>query len=101
MKCLSAAFDVLPTALGLGFQQMRVGSDGAVSTAHNALSMAASFRLSEAAARREARAVAQVCAAWRAQFEQTGVTASDLDELGRFIDRPGLVAEREAFLRSP
>jgi hypothetical protein len=42
-----------------------------------------------------------VCAAWRAQFEQTGVTASDLDELGRFIDRPGLVAEREAFLRSP
>ena len=92
---------LMDDALGLGFQQMRVGSDGAVSTARNALSMAASFRLSAAAARREARAVAQVCAGWRAHFEQIGVTSADLDELGRFLDRPGLVTEREAFLRGP
>lgn len=98
---LSPAFDVLPTALGLGFQQMRVGKDGAVSTARNALSMAASFRLSAAAARREARSVALVCAGWRTHFGQIGVTASDLDELGRFIDRPGLIGEREAFLQGP
>jgi serine/threonine-protein kinase HipA len=93
---LSPAFDVLPTAQGLGYQQMRVGTEGAVSTVRNALSMAASFRLSAAEARREARAVAQVCAEWRAHFAQVGVRAADLELLGRFIDRPALVGEREA-----
>jgi serine/threonine-protein kinase HipA len=95
---LSPAFDVLPTAQGLGYQQMRVGTEGAVSTARNALSMAASFRLSAAEARREARAVAQVCAEWRAHFAQVGVRAADLELLGRFIDRPALVAARAALV---
>jgi serine/threonine-protein kinase HipA len=93
---LSPAFDVLPTAQGLGYQQMRVGTEGTVSTVRNALSMAASFRLSAAEARREARAVAQVCAEWRAHFAQVGVRAADLELLGRFIDRPALLGEREA-----
>ena len=95
---LSPAFDVLPTAQGLGYQQMRVGTQGAVSTANNALSMAASFRLSAAEARREAREVARVCAEWRAHFAQVGVRAADLELLGRFIDRPALVAERAALV---
>jgi serine/threonine-protein kinase HipA len=95
---LSPAFDVLPTAQGLGYQQMRVGTEGAVSTARNALSMAASFRLSAAEARREARSVAQVCAGWRAHCAQVGVRAADLELLGRFIDRPALVGERAALL---
>lgn len=95
---LSPAFDVLPTAQGLGYQQMRVGTQGAVSTANNALSMAASFRLSAAEARREARSVAQVCAGWRAHFAQVSVRAADLELLGRFIDRPALVGERAALL---
>ena len=95
---LSPAFDVLPTAQGLGYQQMRIGTEGAVSTARNALSMAASFRLSAAEARREARAVAQVCAEWRAHFAQVGVGSADLELLGRFIDRPALVGERAALL---
>jgi serine/threonine-protein kinase HipA len=93
---LSPAFDVLPTAQGLGYQQMRVGTDGAVSTARNALSMAASFRLSAAEARREAREVAQVCASWREHFAHEGVSAADRDWLGRFVDGAALVAEREA-----
>ncbi|MFN7642890.1 MAG: type II toxin-antitoxin system HipA family toxin [Burkholderiales bacterium] len=93
---LSPAFDVLPTAQGLGYQQMRVGTEGTVSTVRNALSMAASFRLSAAEARREAGAVAQVCSGWRAHFAQVGVGAADLELLGRFIDRPALVGEREA-----
>jgi serine/threonine-protein kinase HipA len=93
---LSPAFDVLPTAQGLGYQQMRVGTEGTVSTVRNALSMAASFRLSAAEARREAGAVAQVCSGWRAHFAQVGVGAADLALLGRFIDRPALVGEREA-----
>lgn len=95
---LSPAFDVLPTAQGLGYQQMRIGTEGAVSTARNALSMAASFRLSAAEARREARSVAQVCAGWRAHCAQVGVRAADLELLGRFIDRPALVGERAALL---
>jgi len=93
---LSPAFDVLPTAQGLGYQQMRVGTDGAVSTARNALSMAASFRLSAAEARREAREVAQVCESWREHFARGGVSAADRDWLGRFVDGEALVAEREA-----
>jgi serine/threonine-protein kinase HipA len=93
---LSPAFDVLPTAQGLGHQQMRVGMEGTVSTVRNALSMAASFRLSAAEARHEAGAVAQVCAGWRSHFAQVGVGAADLELLGRFIDRPALVGEREA-----
>ena len=97
---LSPAFDVLPTALGLGYQQMRVGTDGAASTARNLMSMAASFRLSAADARREARDVAHVCAGWRAHFAQTGVRAADLDLLGRVVDRPFLLEQREALLRA-
>jgi serine/threonine-protein kinase HipA len=95
---LSPAFDVLPTAQGLGYQRMRVGTEGAVSTARNVLSMAASFGLSAAEARREARAVAQVCAEWRAHFAQVGVGTADRELLGRFIERPALVGERAALL---
>ncbi len=62
------------------------------------LSKAASFRLSAAEARREARQVAQVCSGWRAHFAQVGVGAADLALLGRFIDRPALVRERAALL---
>lgn len=98
---LSPAFDVLPTAQGLGYQQMRVGADGTASTAGNALSMAASFRLSAAQARHEARAVAQVCSAWREHFGQVGVSAADLEQLARFIDRPALLEQRRDLLRAP
>ncbi len=95
---LSPAFDVLPTAQGLGHQQMRVGTDGTVSTARNALSMAASFRLSAADARREARAVAQVCSGWREHFGRVGVSGEDLEQLARFMDRPALVEQRAELL---
>ena len=42
---LSPAFDVLPSGQALGYQQMRVGRDGATSTLANALSEHRSFAL--------------------------------------------------------
>ncbi|MES2089425.1 MAG: HipA domain-containing protein, partial [Pseudomonadota bacterium] len=42
---LSPAFDVLPTGQALGYQSMVVGSEGAVSSIENALSMASAYGL--------------------------------------------------------
>jgi serine/threonine-protein kinase HipA len=96
---LAPAFDVLPTAQGLGYQQMRVGAAQADSTIDNALSEAAQFGLSKDAARREAAKVARVCAGWREHFAQAGVSARDIDYLAVFIDREFLKAQRDALVR--
>jgi serine/threonine-protein kinase HipA len=94
---LAPAFDVLPTAQGLGFQQMRVGKDGADATLDNALSEARYFGLTPAAARDEAGAVARVCDGWTAHFEAAGVAAKDIEYLAQFIDRDFLRKQRKAF----
>jgi serine/threonine-protein kinase HipA len=98
---LAPAFDVLPTAQGLGYQQMRVGERGAESTLDNAMSACAQFGLKPAAAR---VLVAEVCAGvqqWKASFAQEGVSANDLDHLARFVDREALAAQRREFMRLP
>lgn len=92
---LAPAFDVLPSAQGLGYQQMRIGRDGADSTVENALSEAALFGLSGAEARAQAAQVANVCAGWKKHFTQAGVSASDVDYLARFIDRDFLRSQRD------
>jgi len=94
---LAPAFDVLPTAQALGYQQMRVGANANDSTIHNALSEAAQFGLSKAESMAETARVAQVCALWKSHFAQSGVTARDLEYLSQFIDRDFLVAQRTEF----
>ena len=91
---LAPAFDVLPTGQALGYQQMRVGRDATDSTIENALSEPALFGLSTGEARAEASEVAIVCGGWKAHFAKTGVTASDVDYLSRFIDRAFLLEQR-------
>jgi serine/threonine-protein kinase HipA len=93
---LAPAFDVLPSAQGLGYQQMRVGRDGADATMENALSEAALFGLSEKEARAQAASVASACAAWQSHFRKAGVSAHDIDYLARFIDRDFLRDQRNS-----
>jgi serine/threonine-protein kinase HipA len=92
---LAPAFDVLPTAQGLGYQQMRVGKDGADSTLENAFSEAALFGLSASEARKQAAQVAKVCSSWKEHFARSGVSAADLEYLARFVDRDFLKDQRE------
>lgn len=94
---LSPAFDVLPTGQALGYQQMRVGRDGAVSSMDNALSEAHLFGLSEADARKDIRWVARVVNGWHAHFAACGVCPADLDLLSSQIDRADLLGQRQAF----
>lgn len=96
---LSPAFDVLPSGQALGYQQMRVGTDGADSTLENALSTSAQFGLSKDAARREARLVARTVARWREHFAGLGVVQGDIELLVEQIDRPFLREQRDAFAK--
>jgi len=96
---LAPAFDVLPTAQAMGYQQMRVGRDAADATIENALSEAALFGLSADEARAEAAEVASVCGGWRAHFANAGVTASDIDYLSQFIDREFLLRQRSDLMK--
>lgn len=98
---LSPAFDVLPSGHALGYQQMRVGLQGAESTLTNALSEHRAFALTLAQAQQVASQVAQVVSHWQEAFASQGVTAADLALLARAIDRPFLKAQREAFLEAP
>jgi serine/threonine-protein kinase HipA len=91
---LAPAFDVLPAGQGLGYQQMRVGRDGADSTLENAYSEAALFALSTDEAMAEATQVARVCEQWKAHFAQAGVGSADIEYLSQFIDRDFLLAQR-------
>lgn len=94
---LSPAFDVVPAAQSLGYQQMRVGADGTDATLDNALSECRQFGLERAAAIDEVRRVCDVVAGWQAHFRRAGVGERDVAELARHIDRPALKAQREAF----
>lgn len=94
---LSPAFDVVPSAQSLGYQQMRVGTDGADATLDNALSECRQFGLERPAAIDEVRRVCAVVAGWQAHFLRTGVRERDVCELALHIDRPALKGQREAF----
>jgi serine/threonine-protein kinase HipA len=87
---LAPAFDVLPTAQGLGYQMLQVGALGNESSLANAMTSCAQFGLKPDAAR---QVIAEVCACvrrWKARFAKAGVSADDLDLLARFIDRDAL-----------
>jgi serine/threonine-protein kinase HipA len=97
---LSPAFDVLPSGHALGYQQMRVGRQGAESTLVNAMSEHRAFALTSARAQQVATEVAQVVSQWQEAFAHHGVTAADLALLAQAIDRPHLKAQRDALLET-
>lgn len=96
---LSPAYDVLPAAQSLGYQQMLVGLNGSESTLDNALSLANQFGLTLAQARAQAGEVARVVDAWREHFAARGVRPADLDTLAAHIDRDALRRQRREALR--
>ncbi|MEO8177961.1 MAG: HipA domain-containing protein [Deltaproteobacteria bacterium] len=96
---LSPAYDVLPSGQALGYQQLRVGSEGADATLDNALSMCGQFGLKPAAAQAELRRVAEVVADWRAHFASAGVRPGDIELIAEQVDRPFLREQRESFVR--
>lgn len=95
---LAPAFDVLPSAQGLGVQAMQVGTAGGDSTIENALSQAAAFGLRQAQAKAIAREVARTVDGWKDHFRAVGVTPVDIERLAQYIDGGHLGGERAAAL---
>jgi len=93
---LSPAFDVLPSAQGLGVQAMQVGSAGSDSTIDNALSQASAFGLRPARAKVVAAEVARTVDGWKDHFRSVGVTSTDIEMLAQYIDGRHLGGERAA-----
>ena len=94
---LAPAFDVLPSAQGLGAQALIVGDAGAEADLHNALSQARAFGLKAAAAREIVRQVARKVQGWKDHFRAVGVRAADIDVLAQYIDGERLGGQRRAF----
>jgi serine/threonine-protein kinase HipA len=96
---LSPAFDVVPSAQGLGYQAMAVGDLVTESTLANALSQARQFGLKPDAAHAVLGEVASGVAGWKAAFAAKGVSNSDIELLAQYIDGDRLRVQRDAFLR--
>jgi len=91
---LSPAYDLVPSAQGLGYQALQVGSDGTRSNLDNALSQARAFGLKQSAARDLVRAIARQVDGWKAHFAEAGVHGSDIDTLSQYLDQGPLGQER-------
>jgi len=92
---LSPAFDVLPAAQGLGYQQMRVGALGHESSITNAMSEAPAFGLTDAQARQIVQEMAKHTAQWHANFKSLGVREKDMEFLAQYLDGPHLREQRQ------
>lgn len=97
---LAPAYDVLPSAQALGFQQMRVGDAEADSTIENALSQSRLFALDAKQAIKEVRAVARVVDGWQEHFKSSGVSRHDIELYAQQIDRPFLKDQRQEYLQA-
>jgi serine/threonine-protein kinase HipA len=93
---LSPAFDVLPVAQGLGYQQMRVGALGHETSLTNALSEARAFGLTDAQARETAAVIASQVAHWHAVFKSMNVRDADIELLAQYLDGAHLREQRAA-----
>jgi serine/threonine-protein kinase HipA len=91
---LSPAFDVLPVAQGLGYQQMRVGALGHESSIANALSEARAFGLTDLQARQVALAISEQLSEWKAVFKNLNVRDADIDLLAQYLDGAHLREQR-------
>lgn len=94
---LAPAFDVLPSGLGLGYQQMRLGKHGSESTIENALSELSSFRLPGSTALSVCAEVAEAVNGWKEHFERMGIAKKDIESLATYLDGPKLKAQRRRF----
>lgn len=94
---LSPAFDVVPSAHGLGYQAMLVGDHAAQSTLVNALSMARQFGLKTDAACAIIKQVGTRIAVWKDEFTAKGVAGRDIDLLAQYIDGENLLQQRDEF----
>ena len=92
---LSPAFDVLPAAQGLGYQQMRVGALGHESSITNAMSEAPAFGLTDAQARQIVQEMAKQTAQWHANFKSLGVREKDMEFLAQYLDGSHLREQRQ------
>lgn len=92
---LSPAFDVLPAAQGLGYQQMRVGALGHQSSITNAMSEAPAFGLTDAQARQIVQEMAKQTAQWHANFKSLGVREKDMEFLAQYLDGSHLREQRQ------
>ena len=93
---LTPAYDVLPSGQALGYQQMRVGREGADSTLDNAMSECRSFALTSAQASVICQEVASVTRSWQEHFIAIGVSRRDIELLSDQIDRPFLLDQRRS-----
>ncbi len=84
---LSPAFDVLPAAQALGYQQMRVGAMGHESSLTNALSEARAFGLTDAVARQTVAEISRQVAQWQSVFKGMKVRDADIDLLAQYVGR--------------
>ena len=98
---LAPAFDVVPSAQGLGYQALLVGARGGESSLENAGSSARQFGLKPEAARAVIREVADVVDRWKEHFEQAGVRGADMDVLRRYIDGDHLGGLRRQVASTP
>lgn len=94
---LAPAFDVVPSAQGLGYQAMLVGDAGAESSLANALSQHQAFGLKPPAAREIVEEVSRQVSGWKEHFKETGVHDADVDTLAQYIDGDRLGAQRREF----
>jgi serine/threonine-protein kinase HipA len=91
---LSPAFDVLPAAQGLGYQQMRVGTQGNEASMTNALSEASAFGLTDSQAQKTVAHIATQVSQWQNVFKRLGVRNTEIDTLGQYLDGAHLQAQR-------
>jgi serine/threonine-protein kinase HipA len=96
---LAPAFDIVPSAQGLGYQQLLVGEQATESTLDNALSRANEFGLKPAAARGIVEGVCLHVAGWKENFRSAGVIDRDIQLLAQYIDSERLGRQRDAFAR--
>ena len=94
---LSPAFDVVPSAHGLGYQAMLVGDRATQSTLVNALSQARQFGLKVDAARALISEVAAKVAGWKEAFSAQGLAANDIDLLRSTSTATGCAASGKRF----
>lgn len=92
---LSPAFDVLPAAQGLGYQQMRVGAQGHEASIANALSEARAFGLTQTQAHQMVREIATEVAQWKPVFRSLGVCDANIDLLAQYLDGAHLAGQRQ------
>ncbi len=94
---LSPAFDVVPSAQGLGYQAMQIGDQATESTLVNALSQARQFGLKPDAARDVIKEVSTGVAGWKKAFTGQGVMTRDIELLAQYIDGDKLRLQRHEF----